>query len=73
MRMSDWLHLMMRHTNFHGAAKVDEGPVVLLRAAENVAGFDVPVGVPDVVQPPQSPHSVAQCLQYTHSTSSTDV
>ena len=56
----------MRHTNFHGATKVDEGPVVLLGAAQDVAGLDVPVGIPEAVEPPQSTHSVTQCLNCTH-------
>ena len=38
---------------------------MLLGAAEDVARFDVPVGVPEFVQPPQSTHSMAQRL-YTY-------
>ena len=38
---------------------------MLLGAAEDVARFDVPVGVPEFVQPPQSTHSMAQRL-YTN-------
>ena len=49
-------------TNGGGTAKVDERPVVFLDAAEDVAGLDVPVGVPEVVQPPQSTHSMNEHL-----------
>ena len=45
------------------AAKVDEGPVVLLRAAEDVARLDIAVGVPEVVNAPQRTDGVTQSLQ----------
>ena len=35
---------------------------MFLEAAEDVAGLDVPVGVPEVVQPPQSTHSMNEHL-----------
>ena len=43
----------LQRTDWGAAAKVNESPVVLLGAAEDVTGLDVPVGVSEVVETPQ--------------------
>lgn len=53
---------MQRRTYAGGAAKVDERPVMLLGAAQNVVGLDVPVGVPKAMQLGQGSHRVDQRL-----------
>ena len=47
-----WFLQQLQRTDPGTAAKIDEGPVVLLGAAEDVARLDIAVGVPEVVNAP---------------------
>ena len=51
-------------TELGSAAKVDEGPVVLDRPAEDVAGLDVAVSVAEAVQVRESPDRMVQRLHH---------
>ena len=53
----------LQRTYWGAAAKVYEGPVVLPGTAEDVAGLDIAVGVPEVVEAPQRTNGVTQHLQ----------